>query len=160
MSKVLILDDLPFDLNEQETNLFMNKIPTDISTQGIHWGLNDSVFRDNVFEYIIKEILLFKSIDDYYDSDIFKRYIEIGENLSNDILIGENKKFKISFRSVFYKKDMEGIVTHESDFEMIAIDFEDVKRNSFFELAKNVFKAGYVVKSLEIVEIKAIDYAK
>ena len=67
MSRKITIDDLPFDLNEQESAFLLNKIPQEISKIGLEWGLQDSVFRDNLFEHIVKNVLKFNSIDEYYN---------------------------------------------------------------------------------------------
>lgn len=154
--RIIYMDDLPFNLDEQETERFMEKLPDNIAATGRQWGFNDTVFRDNVFEYVVKEILHFKNIDEYYESDVFKKYTEKNELLSNAILIGDVKRFKVLFNVVFYDKELNEAPIHHGDFESVAIDYDTAKKNSFFELAKLVFKSGYVVKSLEIVEIEEI----
>lgn len=154
--KILALDDLPFNLDEQETGLFIKKLPENISAIGKQWGFCDTVFRDKVFEYIVTEILHFKSIEEYYNSDVFKKYQEKGEVLSNSILLGEYKRFKIMFNATFYDKEMNESLPHHGDFESVSIDYNTAKKNAFFELAKLVFKKGIAVKKLEITEIKKI----
>jgi hypothetical protein len=150
------MDDLPFELDASETEAFLKKIPEEISSIGIQWGFNDTVFRDNLFEYIVKKILNFESVDKYYESDVFKKYIEKGELLSNSVLLGEVKRFKVTFNIVFYDKEMNEAPNHCGSFESVAKDLDVAKKNAFFELAKIVFKTGYVVKRLEIVEILEI----
>lgn len=154
--KIIYLDDLPFNLNEQESELLMKKIPKNISGIAEMWGYNDSVFRDNLFEYIIKEILHFESIEKYYESDIFKKYTEKNELLSNSILIDESKKFRIFFDAVFYNKDFEDTPVHSGTFEMIANNINIVKQNSFLELSKSAFKDNLAAKKLEITKIEEI----
>ena len=156
--KIIYLDDLPFKLDEQETECLMRKIPSNISADGVQWGFNDTVFRDNLFKYIVKEILHFKDVDDYYKSEIFKKYHENGELLSNQILLGDVKRFSTTFNIVYYDKELNEAPPHHGDFESVAVSLDTAKKNAFFELAKLVFKAGYVVKSLEIVEIKEISH--
>jgi len=153
---IIYMDDLPFELDASETEAFLKKIPEEISSIGIQWGFNDTVFRDNLFEYIVKKILNFESVDKYYESDVFKKYIEKGELLSNSVLLGEVKRFKVTFNIVFYDKEMNEAPNHCGSFESVAKDLDVAKKNAFFELAKIVFKTGYVVKRLEIVEILEI----
>lgn len=152
--KIIYMDDLPFNLNEQETERLMQKIPVHIAATGREWGFNDTVFRDNLFVYIVKEILHFPTTDDYYKSDVFKSYSEKGELLPNSMLIGEVKRFKVSFNMVYYDKDLNEAPQHHGDFECIAIDEKEAKINSFFELAKQIFHAGYRIKKLEINSIE------
>jgi len=155
--KIIYIGDLPFKLDERETEAFLRKIPEEISSIGIQWGFNDTVFRNKLFVYIVKEILHFESIDKYYDSDIFKKYSESGELLSNTILLGEVKRFKIVFNVIFYDKSMNEAPHHCGSFETVSKDLDVAKKNAFFELAKLIFKSGYVVKKLEIVEILEIN---
>lgn len=153
---IIYMDDLPFKLDAAETELLMNKIPVHLAATGREWGFNDTVFRDNLFEYVVKDILHFKSVDEYYDSDVYKRYKETGEPLSNTILLGDVKRYQITFNVVFYDKELNEAPPHHGDFESVAVDYDTVKKNAFFELAKLVFKSGYVVKRLEVVDIKEI----
>jgi hypothetical protein len=153
---IIYMDDLPFNLDASETEVFLKKMPEEISSIGIQWGFNDTVFRDNLFEYVVKEILRFKSVDEYYESDTYKKYSEKGELLSNSMLLGEVKRFKVVFNIVFYDKEMNEAPNHCGSFESVAKDLDVAKKNAFFELAKIVFKTGYVVKKLEIVEILEI----
>ena len=153
---IIYMDDLPFKLDASETEAFLKKMPEEISSIGIQWGFNDTVFRDNLFEYVVKEILHFKSVDEYYESDTYKKYSEKGELLSNSMLLGEVKRFKVVFNIVFYDKEMNEAPNHCGSFESVAKDLDVAKKNAFFELAKIVFKTGYVVKKLEVVEILEI----
>lgn len=153
---IIYMDDLPFKLDASETEAFLKKMPEEISSVGIQWGFNDTVFRDNLFEYVVKEILHFKSVDEYYESDIYKKYSEKGELLSNSMLLGEVKRFKVVFNIVFYDKEMNEAPNHCGSFESVAKDLDVAKKNAFFELAKIVFRTGYVVKKLEVVEILEI----
>lgn len=148
------MDDLPFKLDAQETEALMKKLPEEIANLGLQWGFNDTVFRDNLFEHIVKNVLHFKTIDEYYESDVFIKYKEKGELLSSSILIGDVKRFKITFNVVFYDKELNEAPPHHGDFESVSVDLNTAKKNAFFELAKLVFKSGYVVKKLEIVEIE------
>lgn len=154
--RIIYMDDLPFNLDERETEAFLRKLPEEISSIGIQWGFNDTVFRDNLFEYVVKEMLHFESIEKYYESDVFKRYKDTGECLSNNVLLGDMKRFKVVFNAVFYDKELNETPPHCGDFESVSKDLDAVKKNAFFELAKLVFKSGYVVKKLEIVEILEI----
>ena len=155
-NKIISLDDLPFNLNEQESELLMKKIPKNISAIGERFGYSDSVFRDNLFEYIIKEIMHFESIDKYYKSEVCKKYLENGNVLSNSILIGDVKRFKIYFNSVFYNKQLEETEEHQGNFEFVSVDLDTAKRNAFFELVKAILKDGFAVKKLEITKIEEI----
>ena len=156
MSNIISMDDLPFQLDEQESTALLNKIPENIASVGIQWGFNDTVFRDNLFEYIVKEVLHFESIDKYYESEIFVKYKETGECLSNNVLLGDVNRFKVSFGMIIYDKILEETPEHKGHFETVSADLEVAKKNAFSELAKLVFKQGYVVKKLEIFNIEKI----
>ena len=153
--KIICIDDLPFRLSEQESDLLMSKIPSNIAAIGREWGYNDTVFRDNLFEHIVKKILGFEDVDAYYESEVFKNYHEKRQILSNEILIGKTSKFKITFGIVYYDKDFNQISTTGS-FEIIAIDFDTARDNSFFELSRYILKAGYVLRKLEVLLINEI----
>lgn len=157
---IIYMDDLPFNLDERESEALLRKLPEEVSSIGIQWGFNDTVFRDDLFEYVVKEILHFENIEKYYESDVFKEYKEKGKLLSNDLLLGETKRFKVVFNTIFYDKEMNEAPHHCGSFESVAKDLNVAKKNAFFELAKLVFKSGYVVKKLEIVEILEINKEK
>jgi len=150
------MDDLPFNLDEQESELLMKKIPDNIAATGRQWGFNDTVFRDNLFKYIVKEILHFKDVDEYYESDVFKEYNESGKLLSNSILIGETKRFRIFFSHSFYTKDFNETPEGVGNFELVAPSLDIVKSNAFFELSKLIFKDKLAVKKIEITNIEEI----
>jgi len=154
---IIYMDDLPFNLDAQETEVLMKKLPEAISSLGVQHGFNDTVFRDNLMEYVVKKVLNFKDVDEYYASEVFKRYKEKGELLDNAILIGDVKRYKIKFNCVFYDKELKEMPPHKGNFESVSSNYDVVKKNAFFELAKLVFKAGYVVKKLEIVEIEEMN---
>jgi hypothetical protein len=161
-NNIIHIDDLPFELNESETQLLLKKIPESIASIGIQWGFSDSVFRDNLFEHIVTKILHFESIDSYYESDVFKD-LESGKLLSNTILLGENKNFKITFNAVFYDEKMNETPEHHGSYNLVSFDMDAAKKNAFVELAKITFKSGYVIKKLEIkdiVEIKLVEIWK
>jgi len=155
-NNIIYMDDLPFNLDEQETEALMKKIPGNIAAIGIEHGFSDSVFKDNIFEYIVKDVLKFKTIDEYYESEMFKTYAEKGELLSNSMLLGDVDRYKITFNIIVYDKDLNEIPETTGSFESVAIDFDTAKKNAFFELAKLIFKQGYVTKKLEIVKIKRL----
>ena len=153
---IIYMDDLPFNLDERETEAFLRKLPEEISSTGIQWGFNDTVFRDKLFGHVVKEILNFESIEKYYASDVFKKYKESGELLPNSILLGEFERFKVVFNISYYDKEMNETAPGVGSFESVAKDLDSAKKNAFFELAKLVFKEGYVVKMLDILEINKI----
>lgn len=151
--EIIKIDGLPFNLNEQETINLLEIIPKEIHLTGLQIGFENVQFKEELFEYIVKNILHFESTNVYYESDVYEKYIEKGELLSNDILLGEPQRFKITFNAVFYKKDMNETQNFCGSFESVATSLDAAKKNAFFELAKIVFNKGNVVKKLEIVEI-------
>ena len=68
------LDDFPIDSSDQNLMFeIFNNLPKHERMLGIEWGFNDSVFRDNVFEFLCKNQLGMTCIE-YYKSDISKNY--------------------------------------------------------------------------------------
>lgn len=55
------LHDIVYDLtnvklNHEQLEIFWNQLPEHIKNEAIHWGLNDSVVRDNIYEQLEKEM--------------------------------------------------------------------------------------------------------
>jgi hypothetical protein len=51
----LYLDDLPFD--DSDTDLMLelfNNLPDDLQGTAVSWGFNDTVFREDLFEYLLE----------------------------------------------------------------------------------------------------------
>lgn len=71
----MYLDDLPFDCKSKEESfkVFIH-LPRYIRFEGVLHGFNDTCFRDMVFEYLCKK-LFSMTCEEYYASDIFKRYM-------------------------------------------------------------------------------------
>ena len=81
------MDDLPFDTSDQNKMFeIFNLLPDEIKGQAVSWGLNDTVVRESIFEFVC-ENLGFSSVDQYYNSDVFLDYHEKGKTLSLDELI-------------------------------------------------------------------------
>ncbi len=149
------MDCLPFCLDEVESREFLKKIPENISSIGVQWGFNDTVFRDNLMEYVVKEVLGFKSVEEYYTSDLFLKYKNEGQLLPTSMLLGETKRYKIAFSITYLDKELNES-PGTGDFEMVSQDLDTTKKNAFFELARVVFKKGYVIKKLELLSFQEI----
>ena len=68
------LNDLPFhDSNPKIMLKLFNCLPNHIQALAISWGANDSVFRDDVFEYLCENQFRMTT-KEYYDSNIFTEY--------------------------------------------------------------------------------------
>ena len=68
------LNDLPFDDSNQKLMLkLFNCLPNHIQALAISWGNNDSVFRDEVFEFLCDNQFRMTTTQ-YYDSNIFTEY--------------------------------------------------------------------------------------
>jgi hypothetical protein len=66
------LDDLPFE------NLgldFFNGLPQHIQSDILQWGYNDTVVKENLFEFIV-EIQFGMTIKQYYESSLFKKFMK------------------------------------------------------------------------------------
>lgn len=71
-------NDLCFDSTNQKLMLrIFNLLPSNLQGLAVSWGCNDSVFRDDVFEYLIKN-QFDMTLDEYYESDIFNKFINNG----------------------------------------------------------------------------------
>lgn len=151
--EMIYLDDLPFNLTKDESDYLLSIIPEDIAYTGMQWGFSDTVFRDELFVYIIKEKLKFPSTKEYYESDIFKELREKGTILSNEILFGKTEKFTIYFSLIFFGIDGKDL-PNTGNMVITAANADKAKKNSFFAVATSMFKSGYVLKSLEITKIE------
>jgi hypothetical protein len=77
------LDDFPINSSNQDLMFeIFNNLPKHERMLAIEWGFNDTVFRDNVFEFLC-ENQLNMTCEEYYKSDIFKKYFN--ENVTIDI---------------------------------------------------------------------------
>ena len=71
-------NDLCFDSTNQTTMLkIFNLLPSNLQGLAVSWGCDDSVFRDDVFEYLIKNQFEM-TVKEYYESDIFNYFIKKG----------------------------------------------------------------------------------
>jgi hypothetical protein len=69
-------NDLCFDSTNQTTMLkIFNLLPSHLQGQAVSWGCDDSVFRDDVFEYLC-ENQFDMTVEKYYESDKFHWYIK------------------------------------------------------------------------------------
>lgn len=70
------IDDFPINDSDQDLMLkVFNALPSEEQGLAVAWGMNDTVFRDNVFEYMC-ETQLGMSVEEYYKSDIYREYNE------------------------------------------------------------------------------------
>jgi len=78
------LDDFVINSSDQDLMFkVFNCLPKHERMLAIEWGFNDTVFRDNVFEFLCKNQLNM-SVDEYYKSDIFKKYLNNREFITID----------------------------------------------------------------------------
>jgi len=70
------MDEFPINDADQDLmfELFNNLPPHEISL-AIEWGFNDTVFRDNIFEFMC-ENQLNMTCEEYYKSDIARDYFD------------------------------------------------------------------------------------
>ena len=52
----VILGATGYGFNEVELQSIWDKLPEDLVGLALHWGIDDSVFRDDLYEYIQEEI--------------------------------------------------------------------------------------------------------
>jgi hypothetical protein len=151
--EIICLDDLPFELTKDESDYLMTILPEHIAKIGKECGYKDTVFRDNLYKYIVQEKLKFASIEEYYNSDVAKEYFGKGTVLSNEILFGKTEKFTIYFSLVFFGND-EKEIQNSGNIVITAATYDKARKNAFFAVATSIFKSGYVLKSLEITKIQ------
>lgn len=77
------LDDFPVSSNQDIMFEIFNCLPSCIQSDAISWGFNDTVFRDNVFEFLCKN-QLGMTCDEYYKSKIARDYFDNGELIELD----------------------------------------------------------------------------
>ena len=51
----VVLDVTMKSLTDEELKALFNTLPEHIRAQAIHWGLSDTIVRDNIGEYLQKE---------------------------------------------------------------------------------------------------------
>jgi len=71
------VDDFPITSNQDFMFELFNNLPTHERMLAIEWGFNDTVFRDNVFEFLCK-YQLGMTCEEYYESKISKDYFNHG----------------------------------------------------------------------------------
>lgn len=68
--------DLCFDSTNQTTMLkIFNLLPSNLQGLAVSWGCDDSVFRDDVFEYLV-ENQFGMTVKEYYESNIFNWFMK------------------------------------------------------------------------------------
>lgn len=78
------LDDFAIDDSDQNLMFkLFNHLPIHERMLAIEWGFNDTVFKDNVFVFLCKNQLNM-TVDQYYKSDIFKKYLNNNETIKID----------------------------------------------------------------------------
>ena len=48
----VVLEALELDFDNQQLIELYNKLPQDLKDEAEHWGLYDTVVRDNIYEYL------------------------------------------------------------------------------------------------------------
>lgn len=51
----VVLDTTGKSLKQLELEALYNTLPEYLQEDAVHWGLNDSVVRDNIYEYLEKQ---------------------------------------------------------------------------------------------------------
>lgn len=76
------IDDL--NINDEDQGFMLqvfNELPNHLQGLAVQWGFSDTVFRDDVFEYLIKA-LHGMTVTEYYDKKVHER-----PNLSNQFVL-------------------------------------------------------------------------
>ena len=71
------LDDFPISSKQDFMFELFNHLPNNIQSEAIAWGFSDTVFRDNVFEYLCDN-QLDMTCKEYYESEVAKDYFDNG----------------------------------------------------------------------------------
>jgi len=83
------LDDFPFNPTEDESLWIFNSLSNVTKGSAVSWGLSDTEVRENIFEELIKRIGFSCHIT-YYNSDIYKKYVDEGKTIPlTDLIYGE-----------------------------------------------------------------------
>ncbi len=91
--------DLCFKSKSQKQMLkIFNLLPSNLQGLAVSWGCNDSVFRNDVFEFLVKN-QFGMTVKQYYESDIFNWFIK------------KDKYQKFSFEKLESKKVQYDIET-------------------------------------------------
>ena len=70
------LDDFPVDSRDQDLMFeIFNLLPKQERMLAIEWGFSDTVFRDNVFEFLCKN-QLGMTCKEYYKSEVARNYFD------------------------------------------------------------------------------------
>ena len=151
-SKKINFDELPFELTPEENENFFQILPKQLQ---IISETNMEMFQEKVMEYIAKEKLLFKSIEDYYNSAIASKYFDDGVILASSILFGELKKFAVQFDIVFIDKNMQD-APNSGTIEIVAKSLNDAWKNAFASINQYLRGQNEVVKSLNVTNINIL----
>lgn len=87
-NKAIYMDDLPFEDQGLE---FFNNLPVSFQSDAMKWGVNDTEFRDNLFEYLIKN-QFGMTVDQYYKSSLFEKYSKDHQTIPINYEYLKNKK--------------------------------------------------------------------
>ena len=88
------IDDFP--INDRDQSLMFqvfNHLPEHIQGAVISWGFSDTPTKENIFEFMC-ENQLGMSIDEYYDSDIHKQFMDGLENNDKYCIVVNFEKMK------------------------------------------------------------------
>jgi len=81
------VDDFPVDSSDQGEMLrLFNILPTLIQGQALCWGCSDTEVRGNIFKYLC-DMAFDQTVEEYYESDNLKNYLEHGQVIPMDMLI-------------------------------------------------------------------------
>lgn len=108
-------NNLCFDSTNQTTMLkIFNLLPSHLQGLAVSWGCDDSVFRDEVFEYLIKNQFNLTT-DEYYNSEIYNLFVNNGQyqKISFEKLKPKNILVDIETDGAIFVYD--GNVTHIFD---------------------------------------------
>ena len=81
------IDDFPLDTSDQNEMLkLFNILPNLIQGQAISWGCSDTEVRGDIFKYLC-EMAFSQTVEEYYESDNLKNYIDHGQMIPMEMLI-------------------------------------------------------------------------
>jgi len=62
----IYLDDLPLDLNIQDSYRLFNVLPMNMKLGIVKWGYSDTCVREDVFEWVVQKIYGFDNCPHWY----------------------------------------------------------------------------------------------
>jgi hypothetical protein len=114
-------NDLCFDSSDQEfMRRIFNQLPSHLQGLAISWGCHDSVFRDDVFEYLLKK-QFDMTYDEYCSSDIGKEFFENGtyQEFNFEKLKPNNVLIDIESEGIITMTDKDGQVKFSTGIEKL-----------------------------------------